>query len=52
MIPTDFETTRRRAWLSRWHSVECAKRTVQRIRVAGWLFVTLFVFLDAAGGQL
>lgn len=51
MIPTDFETLRRRAWLSRWHSVACAKRAEQRIRVAGWAFVCLFVFLGAAGGQ-
>lgn len=51
MVPADFETARRRAWLSRWHSVACVKRAEQRIRVTGWLVVVLFVFLGAAGAQ-
>jgi hypothetical protein len=44
MIPLDFETVRRRAWLARWH----AATVESRARAAGWAAIVVFVFLGAA----
>ncbi len=44
MTTIDFNTRHRRAWLAQWHS----KATEQRIRVAGWLAVLVFIVLGAA----
>jgi hypothetical protein len=44
MIQIDYETARRRAWLSRWHSATVERR----VRFYGWATVLAFVVLGAA----